>query len=260
MPSAWPVAVISRTRVLIKILNSTSERTLPCATPVSNVISAFSPSSVAILIFTPSLLENRVILVVRCVAVKENILRKFLEFKEVRVSEIGCRPRCVISSWGEDTAESDEGLAREESYGSMKRLVAGAGAVLLCLCRDWWVLVGQICCKKVSCSGLLPWMSARQLHRRVANQGDCWVRPPQKRAVGLMLLVGVLSTHDGRIWRGNWLFPSYSLRHQDSIRELTKCRRRKLACWGCLKTCALRRFGHPTPRRQPLASTPRGHW
>ena len=60
------------------------------------------------------LLENRVIPAFRCFAVKENILRKFLEFNAVRVSEIGCRQRCVVRSWGEDIAESDEGLARKE--------------------------------------------------------------------------------------------------------------------------------------------------
>ena len=60
------------------------------------------------------MLKTRVIPLFRCVVVKKNILRRFLEFNEVRVSEIGCRQRCVVRSWGEDIVESDEGLAREE--------------------------------------------------------------------------------------------------------------------------------------------------
>ena len=68
----------------------------------------------AVLYKDAKLLENRVIPASRCVALKKNILRKFLEFNEVRVNEIGSRQGCVVRSWGEDIAESDEGLAREE--------------------------------------------------------------------------------------------------------------------------------------------------
>ena len=120
------------------------------------------------------LLKNLVLPAFRCVTVEENIMRQFLKFKEVCVSEIGCR-RCVVharKSEGEDIAKSNEGLVRKEGKTNVKRLVAGTVAFPRFLLRDW--LGGQICCKTFSCSGLLPWINARlpRAVTRAANQGD----------------------------------------------------------------------------------------
>ena len=57
-------------------------------------------------------------------------MRQFLKFKEVSISEIGCRSSCVVGSWGNDAVvKGNKGLARQEGNGGV---VARAFAVIPC--------------------------------------------------------------------------------------------------------------------------------
>jgi hypothetical protein len=60
----------------------------------------------------------------RCVTVEENIMRQFPKFKEVCISEIGCRTSWAPRSRGEDVGKSNKGLAHEEGNGVVMPVVA----------------------------------------------------------------------------------------------------------------------------------------